>query len=142
MNVLVSEAGLDAGVGGFGYFEFAAAGIRCWRDRSRSWCSGRYLLPQRNGATMPADFSRHAGLWSAVRAGQCLQVSVRPTSPYVGAAPQPSTSEPSPVSADCRAGPPGGAAAAPRYIEAGDVLLLRGDSEVVATSPCICTSAS
>lgn len=89
VNVLVSEAGIDAGVGGFGFFEFALAGIPLLAGSIVIMVLfGRYLLPQRNGATMPADFSRHArtlveqyGLSSGV-----FQARVRPTSDYAGAA--------------------------------------------------------
>ena len=47
---------------------------------------GKQLLPERNGATMPADFSRHAktlveqyGLASGI-----YQLRVRASSPFVG----------------------------------------------------------
>ncbi len=87
VNVLVSEAGLDAGVGGFGFFEFALAGIPLLAGTMAIIILfGEKLLPQRNGATMPADFSRHAktlveqyGLASGLH-----QLRVRATCPYVG----------------------------------------------------------
>lgn len=90
VNVLVSEAGLDAGVGGFGFFEFALAGIPLLAGTMAIIILfGERLLPQRNGATMPADFSRHAktlveqyGLASGV-----YQMRVRASSPYIGVAP-------------------------------------------------------
>lgn len=89
VNVLVSEAGLDAGVGGFGFFEFALAGIPLLAGTMAIIVLfGEKLLPQRNGATMPADFSRHArtlveqyGLASGIH-----QLRVRATCPYVGQA--------------------------------------------------------
>ncbi|KRE16226.1 citrate transporter [Bosea sp. Root483D1] len=89
VNVLVSEAGLDAGVGGFGFFEFALAGIPLLAGTMAIIVLfGEKLLPQRNGATMPADFSRHAktlveqyGLASGLH-----QLRVRATCPYVGQA--------------------------------------------------------
>jgi len=89
VNVLVSEAGIDAGVGGFGFFEFALAGIPTLAGSILIMVLfGRYLLPERNGATMPSDFSRHAktlveqyGLASGI-----YQLRVRATSAYVGAA--------------------------------------------------------
>lgn len=87
VNVLVSEAGLDAGVGSFGFFEFALAGIPLLAGTMAIIILfGERLLPQRNGATMPADFSRHArtlveqyGLASGLH-----QLRVRTTCPYVG----------------------------------------------------------
>lgn len=89
VNVLVSEAGIDAGVGGFGFFEFALAGIPTLAGSIVIMVVfGHYLLPNRNGATMPADFSQHAktlveqyGLASGV-----FQLRVRATSPLVGTA--------------------------------------------------------
>lgn len=87
VNVLVSEAGIDAGVGGFGFFEFALAGVPTLAGSILIMVVfGRYLLPNRNGATMPADFSRHAktlveqyGLATGI-----FQLRVRASSPYVG----------------------------------------------------------
>ena len=61
VNVLVSEAGSDAGVGGFGFFEFALVGVPLLAGTMAIIVLfGKRLLPERNGATMPADFSRHA----------------------------------------------------------------------------------
>ena len=87
VNVLVSEAAADAGVGAFGFFEFALAGVPVLAGSILIMVVfGRHLLPNRNGETMPADFSRHAktlveqyGLASGV-----FQLRVRATSPYAG----------------------------------------------------------
>ncbi|NLS04135.1 SLC13 family permease [Rhizobium sp. P32RR-XVIII] len=87
VNVLVSEAGIDAGVGGFGFFEFALAGVPLLAGTMAIIILfGKRLLPERNGATMPADFSRHAktlveqyGLSSGI-----YQMRVRASSPLVG----------------------------------------------------------
>lgn len=89
VNVLVSEAGADAGVAPFGYFEFALAGVPLLLGTMAIIILfGERLLPQRNGATMPADLSRHArtlvehyGLASGV-----YQMRVRGSSPLVGVA--------------------------------------------------------
>jgi di/tricarboxylate transporter len=89
VNVLVSEAGLDAGVGGFGFFEFALVGVPLLAGTMVIIVLfGKQLLPERNGATMPADFSHHAktlveqyGLASGV-----YQMRLRASSPYVGLA--------------------------------------------------------
>ena len=50
------------GVGGFGFFEFTLVGIpAAGRDhRDHHPVRPERLLPERSGATMPADFSRHA----------------------------------------------------------------------------------
>lgn len=90
VNVLVSEAGADAGVGGFGFFEFALVGVPLLAgSMAIIVLFGKQLLPERNGATMPADFSHHAktlveqyGLASGI-----YQMRVRASSPYVGASP-------------------------------------------------------
>ena len=90
VNVLVSEASSDAGVGDFGFFEFALAGIPLLAGTMAIIILfGQRLLPERNGATMPADFSRHAktlveqyGLASGV-----YQMRVRASSPYIGMEP-------------------------------------------------------
>ncbi|WP_159948844.1 SLC13 family permease [Rhizobium sp. 18065] len=89
VNVLVSEAGIDAGVGGFGFFEFALVGVPLLAGTMAIIVLfGAKLLPERNGATMPSDFSRHAktlveqyGLASGI-----YQMRVRSSSPFVGMA--------------------------------------------------------
>lgn len=90
VNVLVSDAGAEAGVGDFGFFEFALVGVPLLAGTMVIIIlCGQRLLPQRNGATMPADFSRHAktlveqyGLVSDI-----YRVRIRATSPFVGAEP-------------------------------------------------------
>ena len=89
VNVLVSDAATDVGMNAFGFFEFALAGVPLLAGTMAIIVLfGARLLPERNGLTMPADFSRHArtlveqyGLSSGV-----YQMSVRAASPYVGAA--------------------------------------------------------
>ena len=58
VNVLVAEAGADAGVGRFGFFEFALAGVPLLIGTVllTVWL-GPKVLPRRNAKTMPADFS-------------------------------------------------------------------------------------
>ncbi|MCP4562579.1 MAG: SLC13 family permease [Bosea sp.] len=137
VNVLVSEAATDAGVRGFSFFEFALAGIPLLAGTMAIIILfGEKLLPQRNGATMPADFSRHArtlveqyGLASGVH-----QLRIRATCPYVGA----------PTSALDLGQWPGlqlvaiqdGDTAGPlrrTAIAEGDHLLLRGDADIAAS---------
>ncbi|PTM39609.1 SLC13 family permease [Bosea sp. 124] len=136
VNVLVSEAGIDAGVQGFGFFEFALAGIPLLAGTMAIIVLfGEKLLPQRNGATMPTDFSRHAktlveqyGLASGV-----YQLRVRVTCPYVG----------QPASVIDLSAYPGlqfvalqeGESAGPLRrgtIAEGDHILLRGEAEAAA----------
>jgi di/tricarboxylate transporter len=136
VNVLVSEAASDAGVSGFGFFEFALVGLPLLAGTMAIIIFfGRPLLPERNGATMPADFSRHAktlveqyGLSSGF-----YRMRVRPSSPYAGKA-----------SAEVNlAAYPGlqlvavheGETASPSrraVIAEGDHLLLRGDAQSAA----------
>ncbi|CAH1672114.1 Citrate transporter [Hyphomicrobiales bacterium] len=137
VNVLVSEAGSDAGVGAFGFFEFALVGIPLLAGTMAIIVLfGERLLPERNGASMPSDFSRHAktlveqyGLASGI-----YQMRVRATSPYIG-----QTS-----SAVDFAAYPGlqlvavqeGETASPlrrSLIAEGDHLLVRGEAEAAAT---------
>ena len=135
VNVLVSEAGFEAGVGGFGFFEFALVGIPLLTGTMAIIVLfGERLLPQRNGAKMPADLSRHArtlveqyGLADGI-----FQLRVRATSPYVGL---------SPSDIDLSAFPgmqlvavQDGDSAAPlrRPVGDGDHMLVRGTAEAAA----------
>ena len=136
VNVLVSEAGGDAGVGGFGFFEFALVGVPLLAGTMAIIILfGERLLPKRNGATMPADFSRHArtlveqyGLASGMH-----QLRLRSSSPYVGAAPS---------SVNLSAFPglqlvtmQDGETVAPlrrQSLTEGDYLLVRGDAQAAA----------
>jgi di/tricarboxylate transporter len=136
VNVLVSEAAMDAGVGSFGFLEFALVGVPLLAGTMAIIILfGQKLLPERNGATMPTDFSRHAktlveqyGLATDV-----YQMRVRASSPYVGAR----------VSAVDLGAYPGlqlvgihdGETARPvrkPIVSEGDYLLLRGDAEAAA----------
>ena len=136
VNVLVSEAGFEAGVGEFGFFEFALVGIPLLAGTmSIIVLFGERLLPQRNGAKMPADLSRHAktlveqyGLADGI-----FQMRVRATSPYVGL---------SPSDIDLSSFPgvqlvavQEGESAAPlrRTLMDGDHMLLRGSAEAAAS---------
>jgi di/tricarboxylate transporter len=134
VNVLVSEA--DPVGGGFGFFEFALVGVPLLAGTMTIIVLfGQRLLPERNGATMPVDFSRHArtlveqyGLSSGVH-----RMRVRDSSPIAGLAP----------AAIELADHPGlqmvavqeGESASPLrkpVIAPGDHLLLRGDGETAA----------
>lgn len=134
-NVLVSEALEDAGLPGFGFFEFALAGVPLLAGTVLIVVLfGKRLLPQRNGVSMPADFSRHActlveqyGLTQGL-----FRLRVRSSSPYVGL----------PASAvDLKEWPglqlvgiqdASGSPLKRSFIAADDTLLLRGDGEAAA----------
>ena len=59
VNVIVSEAADEAGVGSFGYFEFALVGVPLVIGTiAIVVLFGERLLPQRSARTLPRDFSR------------------------------------------------------------------------------------
>ncbi|MBB3456044.1 di/tricarboxylate transporter [Rhizobium sp. BK313] len=136
VNVLVSEAGQDAGVGGFGFFEFALVGVPLLAGTMAIIVLfGRQLLPERNGAAMPADFSRHArtlveqyGLASGI-----YQLRVRATSPFVGTAASAVdlSSHPGLQLVAIQEGETAGPLRRPLVAE-GDHFLVRGDAETAA----------
>ena len=136
VNVLVSEAGLEAGVGGFGFFEFALVGAPLLAGTMLIIVVfGERLLPQRNGPKMTADLSRHAktlveqyGLADGI-----FHLRARATSPIVGLAPS---------DIDLSAFPgvqlvavQDGSSAAPlrRPVRDGDHVLVRGQAEEAAS---------
>src|SRR5581483_6602061 len=61
VNVIVSQYAADAGVGRFGFFEFALVGIQLVAGTlAIVVLFGEHLLPMRNPRSIPADFSDHA----------------------------------------------------------------------------------
>jgi di/tricarboxylate transporter len=61
VNVIVSEAADEAGVGSFGYFEFALVGIPLLAGTiALTVLLGERLLPHRTPRSLPVDFSAHA----------------------------------------------------------------------------------
>ena len=61
LNVLGSQTARDAGYGGIGFFEFAIAGIPMLLGSAVIMLlTRRFLLPHRNGESLPRDFSAHA----------------------------------------------------------------------------------
>ncbi|GGF14658.1 SLC13 family permease [Youhaiella tibetensis] len=135
VNVLVSEASADAGVGGFGFFEFTLVGVPLLIGTiAIIILFGKRLLPERNGATMPADFSSHAktlveqyGLADGV-----YQVRVRGSSPLIGN--NYSAIDMKPWSGVQLAAAQEGETARPlrRPVAEGDHLIVRGEAESVA----------
>ncbi len=87
VNVLISDASIDAGLGGFGYFEFALIGIP-----ALAGCIlivvlfGEKLLPHRTSKSLPPDLSQHARtLIDQFKLGADLrQYDILPASPLVG----------------------------------------------------------
>ncbi|RAI02555.1 SLC13 family permease [Acuticoccus sediminis] len=136
VNVLVSNASMDAGTGPFGFFEFAVAGIPLLAGTiAIIVVFGRQLLPERGGPSISADFSAHAktlveqyGLSNGT-----FHMRVRPSSPLVGQAPGSVTVDDATglklvsLQQGDRGGPFQRGA-----IAAGDYLILRGSSEAAA----------
>jgi di/tricarboxylate transporter len=88
VNVLVSEASVDAGLAPFGYFEFAIAGVPLLLGTIVIVVLfGERLLPNRAGRTLPPDLSKHARtLLEQYRLEDGLfQLRVRSRSPLAGA---------------------------------------------------------
>ena len=88
VNVLVSEAAMNAGLPGFGYFEFAYVGVPLLLGTiAIVLLFGQRLLPHRSSRTIPPDLSKHARtLVEQYKLDDGLfQLRVRPRSPYVGA---------------------------------------------------------
>lgn len=87
VNVLVSDAAIDAGLQPFGFFEFALAGIPLLAGTMAIIIIfGQRLLPKTGGRSLPADFSKHAltlleqyGLSNGL-----FRMRVKDTSPLVG----------------------------------------------------------
>lgn len=136
VNVLVSDAAVDEGFAGFGFFEFALVGLPLiLGSMAIVVLLGARLLPQRNGAAIPADFSRHArtlveqyGLGNDIH-----RLRIRGSSHYVGRAP--STIDLAPDEGMQLVAVHEGDTARPisrPHIAEGDHLLLRGDAHVVA----------
>ncbi|MCG7394729.1 anion permease [Microvirga sp. ACRRW] len=136
VNVLVSEAGFEAGVGEFGFFEFALVGIPLLAGTMAIIILfGERLLPQRNGAKMPADLSRHAktlveqyGLADGI-----FQLRVRATSPYVGLAPSDIDLSAFPGMQLVALQESESAAPLRRPMKDGDHMLVRGNAEAAAS---------
>jgi di/tricarboxylate transporter len=87
VNVLVVEASLEAGGGGFGYFEFAWVGIPIVIGCVAIVVFfGERLLPSRTSKTLPPDLSQHAHtLVEQYRLkGDVHQMRVRDGSPLIG----------------------------------------------------------
>jgi di/tricarboxylate transporter len=87
VNVLVVEASMDAGGGGFGYFEFALVGIPIVIGCvAIVVLFGERLLPKRTSKTLPPDLSQHAHtLVEQYRlSGDVHQMRVREGSPLIG----------------------------------------------------------
>jgi di/tricarboxylate transporter len=87
VNVLTVEASVDAGGGGFGYFEFALVGIPIVIGCvAIVVLFGQRLLPERTSKSLPPDLSQHATtLFEQYRLSSDVhQLRVRPGSSAIG----------------------------------------------------------
>jgi di/tricarboxylate transporter len=136
VNVLVSEASNEAGAGSFGVFEFALVGVPLLIGTMLIIIiAGKQLLPHRDGASMPADFSRHArtlveqyGLATGINT-----LRVRAGSSLVGQSPTEIDTTPWPLLAIVAVHE--GDYAKPlrrNAIAAGDQIIVKGESDLVA----------
>lgn len=134
VNVLVSNAAVDAGVGRFGFFEFTIVGIPLLLGTiAIIVLFGERLLPQTSGPSIPSDFSKHAqtlveqyGLSNGA-----FQTRLRANSPLIGGAPEAIDLSAYPGLQLVAAQKPEGAPLRGPLGE-GDYLMLRGDADAAA----------
>jgi di/tricarboxylate transporter len=136
VNVLVMEASYNAGAGGFSYFEYALVGvplvIGCV---AIAVLAGARLLPLRESANLPPDLSRHAAtLVEQFRLTSDLhQFRVRPDSRLAGSSRKTLDLSDRPGLGLVTVKASDGVGGAPRTtIEAGDIIVVRGDAEAAA----------
>ena len=135
INVLVADAAVDAGAGRFGFFEYALNGIPLLIGTiAIVLLFGERLLPNRKPRQMPPDFSTHLrtlgrqyGLTVRMH-----RLRLRPDSPYVGRSQAALELHTYPdvdlVGVQARGE---GELLRDAVLAAGDVLIIRGDSDSV-----------
>ena len=135
VNVLVSEASIEAGGPGFSYFEFGLIGVPLIAGSILiSLFLGPRLLPERQSRTLPPDLSGHARtLVEQFRLSEDAQrLRVRAGSPLVGqSGRQLELSGRDGVSL-VTLKRPSGAPVGGGTIAEGDVLVLRGEAAAIA----------
>lgn len=132
-NVLVSSAAADAGYGGFGFFEFAWAGMPLLLGTLLIVAlAGRRLLPDRPSPNLPEDFGQHAQtLTEQYALGQGSHLySVLADSPLLGQTRE-ALDQASGVSLIAISGLAPDQTASKTFA-VGDVLVLRGSPEALA----------
>jgi di/tricarboxylate transporter len=137
VNVLVSEAAVEAGGAPFGFFEFAIVGVPLLLGTiTIVVLFGQHLLPERGGRMIPPDLSRHARtLVEQYRLDDGLfQLRIRPGCPYVGSPANgvDLTDYPGLTLVTIQAGGSGGPLRRPT-LAVGDVLIVRGNAEAVGS---------
>ena len=137
VNVLVSDAVVDAGQEPFRYFEFGYVGLPLLLGTMAIIVLvGQRLLPERSGRTIPADLSKHARtlIEHYTLDDGIFQLRVRSDSPYRGA-PQAMvdfTDYPGLTLVAIQAADEGGPLQRPTLAE-GNVLIVRGEAHTVVS---------
>jgi di/tricarboxylate transporter len=133
VNVLVSEAAVDAGLPPFGFFSFAIAGVPLMLGTvAIVVLFGQKLLPERSGRTIPADLSKHAHtLVEQYRLDDGIfQLRIRESSPFVGRpADRVDLSAHQGLTLVAAQAGDGSGALRRDALKPGDTLILRGDAE-------------
>jgi hypothetical protein len=133
LNVIASNATVDAGLGPIGFFEFAIAGVPMFLGTiAITLLTRKWLLPHKNGGSLPPDLSQHARtLVEQYRLEDGLhRLRVRSPSSYVGATRDTVTlKEYAGLSLVAIEGGESGKPLERSNIAEGDVLLVRGDAQ-------------
>lgn len=135
VNVIISEQAMKSTGAGFGYFEFAIAGIPCLVGCIViTVLFGKKLLPHRNGASMPADLSKHAlTLVEHYRISDgVFQLKVRAGSPLIGTLAVGLKLDDYPGMSLIRIQDGGKGSLEQRGLAEGDRLIVRGDAATAA----------
>lgn len=136
VNVLVSEAAADAGVGGFGFFDFAVAGVPLVAGTiAIVVLVGDRLLPERTPRSLPADLSAHARTLGRqyLADHRVFRLAVPAGSPVIGSPGIGHTEDDVPDELELIGIQVHGEGPLTRPVEvrAGDVLIVRGEPGVV-----------
>lgn len=134
VNVLVSEAAMGTGAGGFGFFEFALVGIPLVLGTiAIVVLFGRRLLPERTTRTIPPDLSKHAKtlVEEYLLEDGVFWLRVRADSPYVGRSRTAIELREYPDLTLVGVQPGGRRGSVGEAIRADDILIVRGDAESI-----------
>jgi di/tricarboxylate transporter len=139
VNVLISDAAVEQGMPAFGFFEMTLVGIALLLGHMAIvLLFGARLLPTRMSRSMPEDLSRHSGKLSEQYGlfEDLYQLEVTAASPFIGT-PRAELelrlegrNHPG-LSLIAIRGPDREGIARHRPIAAGDILIMRGEAEVV-----------
>jgi di/tricarboxylate transporter len=131
VNVITSQAAQDAGLGAFGFFEFAVVGVPLVLGvMAITLLLGQRLLPERGGVGLPRDFGVHADtLVEQYRLEDGLhRLRVKASSSYVGTRRNAIDLGKYPGLSLVGFQEGSGAPVGRPTLEEGDVLLVRGDA--------------